>query len=209
MIASLSQEKVRARARRYRSYAGRSFLGRSSARRISTACNAGSMTPATLIATWSCRSKMASSEPSKRSAQRCAPVSASISCAVMRTHPPARFAHRAFEHVAHTKLAPDLFHIDGLALVSEARIARDHEQPADAGKLGDDLLDHAVCEVFLVGIAAQILERQYRDRRLVGQWQTLGGRRRCFRGAGQAGQPIATARHRHDVAMTLPVAVQR
>src|SRR6202035_4856546 len=36
-------------------------------------------------ATLSCRSKTSSSEPSKRSAQRCAPVSASISWPAMRT----------------------------------------------------------------------------------------------------------------------------
>ena len=50
------------------------------------------------------------------------------------TDPIAALAHRAFEHVAHAKLAPDLLHIDGLSLVGEGRIAGDHEQPGDAGK---------------------------------------------------------------------------
>ena len=54
-------------------------------RRISASCTVGSITPATLNATLSCRSKTSSNEPSKRSAQRCAPVAASINCAVMRT----------------------------------------------------------------------------------------------------------------------------
>src|SRR5262245_29284006 len=36
-------------------------------------------------------------------------------------------AHTAFKNVAHTKLTPDLLHIHGPALVSEARIAGDHE----------------------------------------------------------------------------------
>ena len=39
----------------------------------------------------------------------------------------------------------------------------------DPRKRGDDLLDHAVGEIFLLRIAAQIGKRQYRDRRLVGQ----------------------------------------
>ena len=47
-------------------------------------------------------------------------------------HPVAGLAHAAFEHVAHAELAADLLHVDGAALVGEARIARDHEQPADA-----------------------------------------------------------------------------
>jgi hypothetical protein len=45
----------------------------------------------------------------------------------------------------------------------------DNEQPADAGKRGDDLLDHAVDKVFLLWVAADVLERQHRDRRHVGK----------------------------------------
>jgi hypothetical protein len=37
-----------------------------------------------------------------------------------------------------------------LALVGEGRIAGDDEEPADAGERGDDLLDHAVGEIFLL-----------------------------------------------------------
>src|ERR1700751_2728948 len=47
------------------------------------------MAPATVDATLSRRSKTSSREPSKRSAHRCAPVPASINCAVMRTREPA------------------------------------------------------------------------------------------------------------------------
>jgi hypothetical protein len=83
----------------------------------------------------------------------------------------APFAHRAFEHVAHAEFAPDLLHVDGLALVREARIAGDDEQPADAGQCRGDLLDHTVGEIFLLRVAAHIGEGQYRDRRLVGERQ--------------------------------------
>ena len=46
-------------------------------------------------------------------------------------HPVAALAHRAFEHIAHPKLAPDLLHIDGPALVGKGGVAGDDEQPTD------------------------------------------------------------------------------
>jgi hypothetical protein len=55
---------------------------------------------------------------------------------------------------------------------------------------GDDLLHHAVCEVFLLGVLAQVLERQDRDRRLVRQRQ----RRRS--GARLPVEPDAMDPHR-------------
>src|SRR5208282_2751657 len=103
-----------------------------------------------LSATLSCSSKTSSSEPPKRSAQRCAPLSASISCAVIRTRP----AAFRTEHIADAEFAADLLHLDYLALVGEGRIAGDDEEPPDARQRGDDLLDHAVGEIFLLRIAA-------------------------------------------------------
>src|SRR6516225_5359185 len=76
--------------------------------------------------------------------------------------PIAALAHRAFEHVADTQFATDPLHVDVLALVGEARIAGGYKQPADAGEGGDDLLDHAVGKIFLLRVAAQIVERQHR-----------------------------------------------
>jgi len=89
-------------------------------------------------------------------------------------HATASLAHRAFEHIADAQLAADLFHIDGLALVRKARIAGDDEEPADAGKRSDDLLDHAVGEIFLLRVAAHIRKGQHCNRRLVGQRQRQG-----------------------------------
>ncbi len=86
-------------------------------------------------------------------------------------HPAASFAHRAFEHIADTQFATDLLHIDRLALVNEGRIAGDDKEPADAGECGDDLLDHAVGEILLLRVAADIGKGQHRDRRLVGERQ--------------------------------------
>ena len=90
-------------------------------------------------------------------------------------------SHRPFEDIADTELAADLLHVDCPALVREGRIAGDDEEPADAGKRGDDLLDHAVGEVFLLGIAAHIGEGQHRDRRLVGKCQRWRRSIRCRR----------------------------
>src|SRR5438105_10502949 len=84
-------------------------------------------------------------------------------------HPVTALAYRAFEHITNAEFTADALHIDCLALVGEARIAGDDEQPADARQRGDDLLDHAVDEIFLLRVAAHVLKWQDRDRRLVGE----------------------------------------
>src|SRR5215471_7700280 len=57
-------------------------------------------------------------------------------------HPVAALAHTALKDIAHAEFAPHPLHIDELALVGEARIARDDKEPADAGERGNDLLNH-------------------------------------------------------------------
>src|SRR5438067_1996771 len=91
------------------------------------------------------------------------------------TDPIAALAHRAFEHVANAKLAPDLLHIDRLPLVGEGRIASDHEQPGNAGKRGDDFLDHAVDEIFLLRVARHVLEGKTAIDGLSGSGKTATG----------------------------------
>jgi len=86
-------------------------------------------------------------------------------------HPPTALPDRAFEDVAHAQLATDSLYVDRLALVGEGAIARDDEEPADAAERGDDLLDHAVGEIFLLRIAGHVLEGQHRDRWLVRERQ--------------------------------------
>jgi hypothetical protein len=44
----------------------------------------------------------------------------------------AGLAHAALQDITHAKVPPDLPDVDRPALVGEARIARDHEQPLDA-----------------------------------------------------------------------------
>src|ERR1700682_3019131 len=87
-------------------------------------------------------------------------------------HPVPGFAHRAFQNIADAKLDPDLLYIDGLPFVGEARIAGDHEEPADAGERGDDLLDHAIGEIFLLPVVAEIGEGEYDDRKA--RWVEYG-----------------------------------
>ena len=68
----------------------------------------------------------------------------------------ARLPHAAFEHVAHTKLAPDLLHIDRLSFKSELRAARDNEQRGIARQRGDDVVGNAIGEELLLGVGAHI-----------------------------------------------------
>ncbi len=78
-------------------------------------------------------------------------------------HPAARFAHAAFEHIAHAQFLADLLDVDGLAFVGEGRVAGDHREGAPAGEHRDDVLGDAVGEELLLGIAAEICERQHGD----------------------------------------------
>jgi hypothetical protein len=79
----------------------------------------------------------------------------------------AGLAHAAFQDRADLKLAADLG--DALAgrLVLHDRGARDHGQIMKPRQLGDQLLGHAVGEVFILGIGADVGERQHRDTVLV------------------------------------------
>ena len=130
---------------------------------------------------------------SKRSAQRCPPVSASISCALILIRLPAR---RMLPSSTVRTPRPAGHHadVDRLALVGEARIARDHHEAADLGEVGDHVFGDPVSKVFLLGIAAHVLKRQHRDRRPVRRRELHRsffrrrelGRRRGFRFDGNA-----------------------
>src|SRR5260370_1482809 len=106
-------------------------------------------------------------------------------------YPTARPAYGAFQEIAHTQFAPNLLHVNRTTLVGETRISGDHEEPANAGQRRDNVLDHAISEIFLLGIAAHVLERQHRDRGLVGQRQRQVCRsaRRWLGTSGLFGKP--------------------
>src|SRR5438128_1014143 len=84
------------------------------------------------------------------------------------TYSLASLANRALQHVPDTKLPPNLFYIDRPRFIGEGRISGDDKQPADARERGNDLLDHAVCEIFLLWVTAHIRERQHCDRGFIG-----------------------------------------
>jgi hypothetical protein len=80
-------------------------------------------------------------------------------------------ADAAFDHVADPELGADLLDVDGFAPVDERRVARDHEESAQLGKRGDDVLADAVGEISLLGIIAHVDEGQHGDGGPVGQRQ--------------------------------------
>src|SRR5258708_7950992 len=107
---------------------------------------------------------------------------------------PRRLPHRPLEDRGDAEAAPDFLDIDRSALEGEARIASDHEQPFEPRKRGDDLLNHSVRKILLLGIARHVLERQNGDRRSVGERQSLRALdrrlyRRCRRTARIHPQP--------------------
>ena len=75
----------------------------------------------------------------------------------------------AFEYVADAEIVRHVTNIHRLAPELVGRVAGDHEQVGEARDVGDDVLGQPVGEVFLIRIPRQVLERQHRDRRLVGK----------------------------------------
>ena len=98
-------------------------------------------------------------------------------------NPLAAPAHAAFQHVAHAEFAPDLLHVDRIALVGEAGIAGDDEQRTAAGQFGDDVVGDAVREILLLRVAAHVGEGEHGDRWSVRQRQRFGCRYGCGGGS--------------------------
>src|SRR5262249_40907033 len=81
------------------------------------------------------------------------------------------FPHAALDDIADPEFFTDLFHLDGLALVSEGRVTRDYEEPTQFRQRGYDVFADAVGEIFLFRLAAHVDEGQHRNGRPVGQRQ--------------------------------------
>ena len=77
-----------------------------------------------------------------------------------------------FEDVAHPQVLGDLLHLDRLAPVCPRGVPRDDKDAGELGQVRDQVFRHAVGEVVLRRVVAQVVERQHRDRRLVGQRQS-------------------------------------
>ena len=67
----------------------------------------------------------------------------------------------ALQDVADAELAGHVAHIHRAALVGKGRVAGDDGEGPEARQRRDDLLDQPVGEEALLGIAAEILERQH------------------------------------------------
>lgn len=117
-------------------------------------------------------------------------------------HPRSCSADATFEHVADAQLTPDLAQVHRSALVGEGRVAGDHEERVHPAQSRDDVLHQPVGEVFLVGVAAHVGERQNCDRGFRGQ-----GRRCSHRGAGVGLDAIGA--HRPLDVLEAQVAEQR
>jgi len=97
----------------------------------------------------------------------------------------AGLADRAFEHIVDAQFLTDALNVNGLVFVSEAGVTGENKQPFDAAERRDDLFDHAIGEILLLGVAAHIGDGQYRDRRFVGAGSPRAGRDR--RRSGNSG----------------------
>jgi hypothetical protein len=80
-----------------------------------------------------------------------------------------RAPHAPLQDVAHAEVPRDLLDVDGAPLEGKAGVAGDDEEPSKFRQRGDDVFGDPVGKVFLLDIAAQVHERQHRDRRLVRQ----------------------------------------
>ena len=90
-------------------------------------------------------------------------------------------ADAAFQHVAHVKVLADRAHALLRALELHRRRARDHLERADLRQVCDQLFGEPVAEVLVVGIRAQVRERQDDDRSLISAFARLRSRGRGAR----------------------------
>jgi hypothetical protein len=77
--------------------------------------------------------------------------------------PVATALYRAFQNVIDIQFAADPFHIDRFALERECGVARDDERAGDEGKFRGQAFGHAIDKIVLLGIAANIHERENHD----------------------------------------------
>src|SRR6266404_5281497 len=103
-------------------------------------------------------------------------------------HTRAGFSNASFQDKADPELLSYLLNLHRFTLVSKRGIAGDDEEPGHLRQIGDDVLGDAITEIFLLRVAAHIVERENRNR-----WPLFP---LCWRGAvgfpsGGAVQPNA------------------
>ncbi len=106
----------------------------------------------------------------------------------------------AFEHVADAQFLRHHPHIGRAAFVGKARAPRDYGKTSEPAQRRDEVLDDTVGEVVLLGVTAEIAERQHHDR---------GPAKSGGRGLALSRQAVAHARHRGDPLPPLCILPQR
>jgi len=75
-----------------------------------------------------------------------------------------RSPYASLQHIAHAQLATDLAGDDRLVPVGERSISGDHNHVRDPRQIGRQILGDPVCKVLLLGVVAEIGERQHDNR---------------------------------------------
>src|SRR6516225_320221 len=86
-------------------------------------------------------------------------------------HAIAGLANAPFQHIASAENSPDFADVARLSLEHKTRIASYDQQFLNFRQRRQHVFSDAVGEIFLLGIAAHVLERQHRDGRLIRQWR--------------------------------------
>src|SRR5205809_169601 len=82
---------------------------------------------------------------------------------------------RTLQHITDVQLTTQLSYVDGFALEGERGVPRNHERAADARQVRGQALGHAIHEILLLGIAADIRKRQHHDGQTrSGRWHWRG-----------------------------------
>ena len=80
-------------------------------------------------------------------------------------------SYAASEQIAYPQVASNIAHVGRLALVLEAGITGDDEQFAEPRQRHRDILHDAICEILLLRVGTEVLERQHGNRGLVRECQ--------------------------------------
>jgi hypothetical protein len=75
--------------------------------------------------------------------------------------PGAAPANAALENITHAELSRGFADVNRTSFVDEARIARDDPKSVELRQSGDDVLDEAIAEIFLLGVTAHVLKGQH------------------------------------------------
>src|SRR6516164_11263445 len=76
-------------------------------------------------------------------------------------------AHAAFQYISNAPFATHAFYINRFTLVTERRVPSDDEQRFEPRQRCSDVFGHTISEILLLGIAANVLKRKYRNGRFV------------------------------------------